>query len=198
MQKTITYLENLKTTVEQIIVTIETITDTHPATQLAKRPSPEKWSVLDTLEHLNLYGDFYLPLFEQTIERGVRRGLQARTTYNPGWLGSYFAHSMRPKEGKISNQMKTFKSKDPVLTSVPDNVIDRFREQQQRMRHILERAQRTDIQKLRIPTTLGSFPKIRLGDGFDFFIAHEERHMLQIQRTLESLGMELKPALRWG
>lgn len=198
MQKTITYLENLKTTVEQIITTVEAITEKHTAAQLAKQPSPEKWSVLDNLEHLNLYGDFYLPLFEQTIEKGVRKGMQARPNYKPGWLGSYFARSMRPKEGKITNQMNTFKTKNPTLVDVPDNVVERFLEQQQRMLNILKRAERTDIQQLRIPTTLGNFMKIRLGDGFDFFIAHEERHMLQIQRTLESLGMELKPALRWG
>jgi len=198
MQKTSTYLNELTETVEQIIETVEAITEHYAETQLAQRPNPDRWSVLENLEHLNLYGDFYLPTFEQTIERGKQKGLQPRENYKSGWLGGYFAKSMRPKDGKISNRMKTFKSKDPVLTEVPDNVVERFLDQQRELLRLLQKAEQTDIQKLRMPTTLGSFPKIRLGDAFAFFIGHEERHMLQIQRTLEALELEVKPSLRWG
>lgn len=198
MQTTTAYLKGLTNTVEQIIRTISELEKTYPSEKLAQRPTPEQWSVFDNLEHLNLYGDFYLPVFEKTIERGVRKGLKAHAHYQSGWLGSYFTKSMRPAGEKIPNPMKTFKSKDPILTEVPDNVLERFLAQQNRLLNTLQRAERTDIQKLRIPTTLGSFPTIRLGDGFDFFIAHEERHMLQIQRTLETLGLELKPIIRWG
>jgi len=198
MQKTSNYLNELTQTVEQIINTVEAITQSHPKAQLAQRPAPDRWSVLDNLEHLNLYGDFYLPTFEQTIERGRQQGLQPRENYKAGWLGSYFAKSMRPKGGNIANRMKTFKSKDPVLTEVPDNVVERFLEQQQKLLRLLQQAEQTDIQKLRMPTTLGSFPKIRLGDAFAFFIAHEERHMLQIQRAMDSLSLEVKPTMRWG
>ena len=74
-----------------------------------------------------------------------------------------------------------------MLTSVPENVVERFFEQHRQLLQILKRAAGTDIQQLRMPTTLGSFPKIRLGDGFAFVIGHEERHLLQIKNTLEEL-----------
>ena len=35
--------------------------------QLNQKKSPESWSILECLEHLNLYGDFYLPAIEGAL-----------------------------------------------------------------------------------------------------------------------------------
>ncbi len=185
MQPTNEYLQNLTQTVEHLIVTVEEIIQTHSQEHLAQRPTPERWSVLDNLEHLNLYNDFYLPVFEKTIAQGKTSQSKPRDTYRSGWLGAYLTKSMKPQGTKISNKMNTFKDKNPVLTNVPDNVVERFFEQHQQLLTILKNAAKVDIQKLRMPTTLGSFPKIRLGDGLAFVVGHEERHLLQIQKTLE-------------
>ena len=37
--------------------------------ELNKRLSDESWSVLECLEHLNLYGSFYLPEIKNRIEK---------------------------------------------------------------------------------------------------------------------------------
>ncbi|MBK7871243.1 MAG: DinB family protein [Saprospiraceae bacterium] len=198
MQKTSEYLNQLINSVEHIIQTVEEITRTYSVAQLAQRPTPERWSVLDCLEHLSLYGDFYLPVFEKTIEKGIQQNKAPRQNFKPGWLGNFFVNSMKPKGTKIPNPMKTFKDKNPVLTFVPDNAMERFLNQQEQLLILLKKARRTDIQKLRIPTTLGSFPKINLGDGFAFLIAHEERHLLQIQNTLAALDFQPKVQLKWS
>ena len=36
--------------------------------QLNYKSSPETWSILECIEHLNLYGNFYLPEIEQWNE----------------------------------------------------------------------------------------------------------------------------------
>lgn len=187
MSSTPDYLQNLTQTVENIVKTIEEITQNYAREQLAQRPDANRWSVLDILEHLNLYNDFYLPVFEKTIIKGEAKGWKPRTTYHSGWLGAYLIRSMKPQGVKIPNKMNTFKDKNPILTSVPANAAERFFQQHQQLLQILKRAASTDIQKLRMPTTLGKFPTIQLGDGLAFLIGHEERHLLQIQNTLEAL-----------
>lgn len=187
MQSTQDYLQNLTQTVEKIVKNIDEITRTYSYEQLAQRPEPNRWSVLDNLEHLNLYNDFYLPIFVKIIDKGEAKGLKPRANYRSGWLGNYLTNSMKPKGTKIPNKMNTFKDKNPILTTVPENVVERFFEQHRQLLQVLKRAAGTDIQALRMPTTLGSFPKIRLGDGLAFVIGHEERHLLQIQNTLEEL-----------
>lgn len=189
MQSTQAYLQNLTESVKNIIKTIEEITRTYSHEQLSKRPAPNRWSILDNLEHLNLYNDYYLPTFVKIIDKGKSSNLKPRPTYRSGWLGAYLTNSMKPKGERISNVMNTFKDKNPILTSVPDNVVERFFEQHRQYLQILAQAAETDIQKLRMPTTLGAFPKIRLGDGLAFVVGHEERHLLQIQRTLVELKM---------
>ena len=66
------------------------------------------WSILECLEHLNLYGDFYLPQIESKIENSTTKN---DLEFKSGILGNYFAKSMLPKE-KL-NKMKTFKDKNP-------------------------------------------------------------------------------------
>ena len=198
MQKTSEYLNQLIYSVEHIIETVQKITRTYSTQELKQRPAPERWSVLDCLEHLSLYGDFYLPVFEKTIHKGFQQNKKPNANYQPGWLGNFFVNSMKPKGTKIPNPMKTFKDKNPVLTSVPDDAVERFLSQQEQLLTLLKNARKTNIKKLRIPTTLGSFPKISLGDGFAFLIAHEERHLLQIQKTLEELNIQPKAQLKWS
>ncbi len=187
MQSTTTFLNTLRETVSHITKQVEDISQHVPPAVLAFRPSPERWSVLDNLEHLSLYGDFYLPLFEKSIEKGHLKHSKPRPAYRPGWLGNYLANSMKPKAGRISNKMNTFKSKNPILTTVPTNAMERFLEQQVQLISVLKKAEAVDIQSLRISTTLGKFPTIQLGDGFAFLIGHEERHLLQIHQTLDTI-----------
>ena len=78
-------------------------------TVLNHKTSPKSWSVLECIEHLNRYGDFYLP----EIQRRINASNHPNTkTFKSSWLGNYFAESMLPKE-KL-NKMKTFKSMDPA------------------------------------------------------------------------------------
>ena len=76
--------------------------------QLNYRSSNESWSILECIEHLNLYGDFYLPEIENKI---IFSNSKPAAIFKSGLLGNYFAKSLLPKE-KL-NKMKTFKDKTP-------------------------------------------------------------------------------------
>lgn len=88
---------------------------------LNKRPAPESWSVLECIEHLNLYGDFYLPEIGKCIRESR---YPPEHNFKSGWLGNYLANSMLPKE-KL-NKMKTFPSMNPIGSKLGKNTLDRF------------------------------------------------------------------------
>src|SRR6056297_3067340 len=92
------------------------------------RPGEEKWSVLECLEHLNLYGDFYLPKIEQKMKNSSHN---PSAHFSSGLLGDYFAKSMLPKE-KL-NKMKTFKDKNPIGSKLDKKTIERFISQQEQI-----------------------------------------------------------------
>jgi hypothetical protein len=41
----------------------------------------------------------------------------------------------------------------------------------------------------KVTSTLGPILRFKVGDAFRFPLAHQERHMLQIERTLAALGV---------
>lgn len=144
--------------------------------ELTWRPAPESWNILECLEHLNLYGDFYLPEIEKSIQN-------SKTTSEPefrsGLLGNYFANSMLPKAQL--NKMKTFKNKNPIHADLDKAVIDRFIAQQLHLLELLEAARQVSLNKIKIKTTLSSLLRLKLGDTFRFFVHHNIRHGKQIE-----------------
>lgn len=145
------------------------------------RENAGSWNILECLEHLNLYGDFYLPQIEAKIEN-AKRGSDIE--FNTGILGNYFAKSMLPKE-KL-NKMKTFKDKNPINAQLDKSVIERFVHQQIHMRGLLEASRKVSLNKIKIQTSISAMLRLKLGDTFRFLINHMIRHFEQIGRV-ESL-----------
>jgi len=58
------------------------------------KPEASSWSILECLEHLNRYGDFYIPEIKQRIQNSKTK---PSAVFNSGWLGNYFAKKYAPK-----------------------------------------------------------------------------------------------------
>lgn len=140
------------------------------------------WSILECLEHLNLYGDFYLPQMENKIKNSTAK---TDLEFKSGILGNYFAKSMLPKE-KL-NKMKTFKDKNPLNTSLDKTVIDKFINQQTKLLELLNQSRNVSLNKVKIQTSISSLIKLKLGDTFQFFINHIIRHLKQIERIQQTM-----------
>ncbi|MBT1703399.1 DinB family protein [Chryseosolibacter indicus] len=149
---------------------------------LSWRENAISWSVLECLEHLNRYGEFYLPQIENKIRNS---GTTAEPEFKSGPLGAYFAKSMLPKE-KL-NKMKTFKDKNPLYDKLDRSVIDTFINQQIKLLDLLNQSRNISLNKVKISTSISSLIKLRLGDTFQFFINHIIRHLKQIERIQEQM-----------
>lgn len=145
--------------------------------QLNYKQHAESWSILECLEHLNLYGRFYLPEIERCIRKGKGK---KENVFKSGWLGNYFANSMLPKE-KL-NKMKTFKNMNPLNSKLDKRVIDDFISQQQKMLRLLEESRKVSLNKTRTAISISKLIKLKLGDTFRFVIYHNQRHMAQANR----------------
>jgi len=144
---------------------------------LTWKENETSWSILECLEHLNLYGDFYLPEIESKIKNSTTK---ADLEFKSGMLGSYFAKSMLPKE-KL-NKMKTFKDKNPLNANLDISVIDKFIYQQIKLLDLLNQSRNVSLNKVKIQTSISSLIKLKLGDAFQFLINHIIRHLNQIDR----------------
>lgn len=149
------------------------------AATLTWRHNPNAWNILECLEHLNLYGDFYLPEIEQSIKKSTTKRV---ADFKSGWLGGYFAKSMLPKE-KL-NKMNTFKDKNPINKELNKTTLENFIGQQEKLLTLLNASQQVDLNKVRINTSLSKLIRLKLGDTFQFYINHIIRHFVQIDNLL--------------
>ncbi len=150
--------------------------------ELNFRKSSESWSILECLEHMNLYGDFYLPEIQSAVEASKH---QPEKVFKSGILGNYFANSMLPKE-KL-NKMKTFKDKNPLHSELDRSVVQRFIQQQGALLDLLEQASRVSLNRTKTGISISRMIRLKLGDTFRFLINHEIRHIAQIKRLQEVL-----------
>ena len=141
----------------------------------------DRWSILECLEHLNLYGDFYLVEIEKQILTNPPKNTS--TKFKSGILGNYFANLMEVKEGKIT-KMKSPKDKNPSNKNLSITTINRFLKQQEQLVNLLNQCRSIDLTRTKAAISLTNLVKLRLGDTLRFFCYHIERHVVQAERAL--------------
>src|SRR5205085_1262105 len=137
-----TLREELLHTTDRLISVANSFKECTPE-QLNHKASPERWSVLECLEHLNLYGDFYLPAIAQQIQ--THPASKPGVLFKSGPVGNYFARLMKSENGQIKKKMKSPSDKNPVNTALSTTTIDRFIKQQERMKALIQQSRSADL-----------------------------------------------------
>lgn len=148
---------------------------------LLKPAATGGWSVAQCLEHLNRYGHYYLPAIQEQITR-VKSQNPISTTFTSTWLGRYFTNMMNPQTGK--KKYKAFKEYIPPAALDAHAVVAEFIHQQETLLALIEQSRNLDLNKVKIPISIARFIRLRLGDVFQFIIAHDERHLQQAGRNI--------------
>jgi hypothetical protein len=175
-------IDELQSDVRQLIASASLLKMEDPGHML-DQPGPGNWSVVQVLEHLNSYGRYYL----LAIERSMQEDKPAVEYFRPGWLGDYFTSIMKPAEdGTITHKMRSPKDHRPGTDLDIFPVIKTFIEQQHYLLELLEQAKCKNIGTIRVPVSISKFIRLKLGDTFRFLIAHEQRHFIQLRKTLEA------------
>lgn len=166
-------IQSLIEQTRKVINTVEKLKNNDLQT-LTWKHDQNSWSILECLEHLNLYGNFYLPEIESKIKNSTTK---SETEFKSGFLGNYFAKSMLPKE-KL-NKMKTFKDKNPLNANLDKSVIDKFIEQQVKIVRFTFSIKKCEFEQSENSDIHFKFNKTKIGRHFSVF--HQSYH-----QTLET------------
>ena len=148
-------------------------------TALNWKSSPDRWSVLECIEHLNRYARFYNPEIKMRLKDARRR---SDGKFKSSWLGEYFAQSMLPKE-KLNN-MKTFTEMNPNQGHFDISVIDAFEHFQHELLEMLDDSRKVNLVKTKTSISISTWIKLRLGDTYRVVIYHNDRHLLQAENAI--------------
>lgn len=175
-------LNELKEKVEAHINFIDKL-QAKPEKLLTQRLSDKSWSVLECIEHLNLYASFYNKEISKRLHKAKNSNNE---TFKPGYLGNKSALDMLPKNDMKT--MNTFKSKNPIHSNLAkDEVLESFISHQKELIKLLEKASTKSLTKIKTSLTIPIL-KFRLGDTFRFVIYHNERHIQQAKNILSKLN----------
>lgn len=176
------FIQQQVATTMQIMNRVEKLKG-HDLHTLTWRKNESSWNILECLEHLNLYGNHYLPEIEKQI---LKKQTDREENFKSGLLGNHFAKSMLPKEPL--NKMKTFQDKNPLNARLDQQVIETFLHQQIQLLDLLKLATQASLNKVKIESSISRLIRFKLGDAFQFYINHMLRHLDQIDRILLESG----------
>ncbi len=142
------------------------------------KQNSESWSVLECIEHLNRYGDFYIPEINDKISKAKHNRSE---TFNSNWLGSYFSKSVAYNDQL--KKMKTFASMNPLNSDLDMQTLEKFIKQQHQIMALLERSKTVNLDKTKTAISITKLVKLRLGDTFRVLIHHNDRHIKQAEKT---------------
>jgi len=159
-----------------------------PLERLHQRPDPKRWSAMEVVQHMNLSSGHYHKRL-QKLYADEDNGLRFRTRYTPGRWGDYSTKAMDPQaDGTIDWRMRTMAMFEPRnIANSGLQALDEFEAMLHGFLGLLERARTRGLEGEKVTSTLGPILRFKAGDAFRFPIAHQTRHFLQIERTLEEL-----------
>lgn len=144
------------------------------------KENPERWSILECFEHLNIYNRYYNEALKTAIQKAKHS--KSKPTFKLGWFGKMSIEMMKPTNTK---KQKTLAKFNPTNSQLDKTVIDEFLQHQYSLLLLLEQAKRINISKNAVPVEFLRWLKMKIGDTFTFVIVHEQRHIQQAQRVLE-------------
>ncbi|HKK28662.1 MAG TPA: DinB family protein [Gemmatimonadota bacterium] len=172
------------------------------------RPAPDRWSVGECLDHLVLTGEAYLPVLDETIADGRRRGLHAAGPHRRTLVGRWLPRLLEPPPGLRVTAPLEIRPRRPELQGSPREApgphgsrpaptapegsrgdpLAAFLELRSRFRDRLAAADGLDLGRLRMASPFYWWIRFDLGSAFRIIAAHERRHLWQARQVVETEG----------
>ncbi|HEY4651720.1 MAG TPA: DinB family protein [Pontibacter sp.] len=149
------------------------------------KPTPEAWSILECLEHLNRYSRYYNAALAKAIARNTGGNFVPGITYS--WFGKKSLDMVRPQNGK---KHKTVKHMNPANSQLSTATITELLQHLQDLQNLLQNAGTANLNKKAIPVEFFRLLKMRIGEILEFIVTHQERHLQQALRVKQQLTQQ--------
>jgi len=149
-------------------------------TQLNWRPSPDKWSIGQCLEHLINSDSSYFPNLKKITEGNYKMSFWARWSPFTGMFGRMFKKQMGEQ---VKIKLKAPQKFYPSNSSVKMDVIEHYHRNLDDFLNYISKLKEVDVDKTIITSPVTGFVTYSLRDTITFLIQHEHRHLNQAIRV---------------
>ena len=144
------------------------------------RPGPERWSMAQCFDHLNVAMRRTFPAFDRAIADARDRGLRGPGPFRYGWFSRWMVGSMEPP---VKRRQRTFKIFVPAQETTLAATLAEFRTVRDQLADRVRTADGLDLKRQRVISPVSRLLRLPLGAYFAFVIAHDRRHLWQARNV---------------
>jgi hypothetical protein len=176
------FLRTVVTETERNSATAETLAGELTEAQLNWKPSAERWSIAQCLEHLTVATKGFEKYFDAALARGRTKPGTISPGYKPSLLGGWLAKQVSPEAPRKLTAPKIFR---PVASSNIPGSLQIFLRQQDRFLEFIRRSEGIDYNKTRLRSPVTPLLRYSLADAFVITVLHGQRHLAQARHVQE-------------
>jgi hypothetical protein len=151
------------------------------AAQLNWKPSPDRWSVGQCLQHLLAGNEFYLPAIAAALDGPAPSPVPEIT---PGWFGRWFMR--RFIDPSTDGGTARAPARLAPASKIDPSIVERFVRSNDTMRDLVRRARDYDVNRIRFRNPFVPLLRFTVGTGFEIIWRHQRRHLLQAERVMQT------------
>jgi hypothetical protein len=155
------------------------------AQQLNWKPGQAQWSIAQCFDHLLTANGAYFPIFEKVLSGEKKNTFWENLPWLPSVWGKLVLKAVSPENTSKRKNPKIF---NPSSSSIDDDVIRRFVDQQNDILRYMKSTDNMDPEKIRISSPVSNLITYSLMDAYRIIVAHEKRHFRQALRVMETDG----------
>ncbi|HYW31448.1 MAG TPA: DinB family protein [Gemmatimonas sp.] len=156
------------------------------ADELTRAPRHDAWSVEQILEHLTISNSAYAASMTRAIDGSAHSSRSVSSSSKP-WKPTLVGRLLRRSMDPSSTRKLPAPGRSRPGRSVAPGSLDRFVASNEQLARLLERAQVAHAANERFASPLAALIRLNVGDGFTICVAHSQRHLQQIERTISAV-----------
>jgi hypothetical protein len=170
------YLEQIRYIRQDVAAIVANLADG----QFTWRPAPDRWSIGECFEHLNLTAAAFIPAIDAATADALARNLRSDGPFVYPLFERLFVTSNEPPPRR---RFRAFKAYRPPAQLSRDTVMNSFLAWQDRLVERIRRADGLDLRRARRRSPILPIMKWSLGTMFELVLAHERRHIWQARQV---------------
>jgi hypothetical protein len=155
-------------------------------TQINWKPSEEKWSIGECIDHLTVTHKSYNSKIKQLkpLNKDSTKGsVQFKHTFSGRIILKYV-------DPNSTTRTKTFKVFEPSTRNIKTNIIKSFCEEVEALISFAEQLQGIDLTKLKISSPVSKLLRMNIGDVLLINLYHDKRHLNQAEKIVKETNFQ--------
>lgn len=151
------------------------------------KPSPQKWSIAECMQHLLIvYGKYQIQLPQNITPLAPKD--PSRKTVKSSFMGRIFKSFVNPEKKRKTPAPKSLQP--PTNSDYPLILQTQFMDYLQELMRFIAKTDELalDLNKIKIKSSVTALIKFNLGDYFEIESMHNRLHLKQMKRVLEEMS----------